>query len=171
MDVIAAIKKRRSIRKFEKKSIPNDVLQQVMECAVLAPSAGNRQPWIFHVVKDQGIKQKLVKAAGGQTFLGDAPVVVVISGDPEVSAKRYGDRGRSLYYIQDTAAAVTNIILAATSFELGTCWVGAFRETLVSQALGLPENLRPLAMVPMGYPAEKREPRGLRPFAEIVLER
>lgn len=171
MDVISAIKKRRSIRKFQDKAIPDDVLRSIMDCAILAPSAGNRQPWIFVVVKGSAVKEQLVEASGGQTFLAQAPVVVVVCADPEVSAKRYEDRGRSLYYIQDTAAAVTNILLAATSFDLGTCWVGAFKEGLVREALELPPNLRPVAMIPMGYPDEEREMRNSRPVENVVWER
>ncbi len=171
MDVIGAINKRRSIRKFQDRPIPEDVLRKLLECASVAPSAGNRQPWVFCVVRGHNTKQKLVEASGNQVSLAQAPVVIVVCGDPEVSAVRYEDRGRSLYLIQDTAAAVTNILLAATSFGLGTCWVGAFRETMVRQALELPANLRPLAMIPVGYPDQEREPRNLRPFDTIVWER
>jgi len=76
-----------------------------LECARIAPSAGNRQPWVFIVVKDPEIKKRLVEASGNQTFLAQAPVVIVVCGDPEISGARYEDRGRSLYVVQDTAAA------------------------------------------------------------------
>jgi nitroreductase len=171
VDVIEAIKKRRSIRRFKDQAVPEDVLKEILDCARLAPSAGNRQPWVFYVVKDPDVKQKLVEAALKQEFIGQAPVVIVVCADPEVSASRYEDRGRTLYFIQDTAAAVENILLAATSFGLGTCWVGAFRETMVRQALELPPNLRPVAMIPVGYSAQEREPvRNLRPFEMVVRE-
>jgi nitroreductase len=170
MDVIEAIRKRRSIRRFQDKPIPEDILKTIMDCAVLAPSAGNRQPWTFILVKNQAAKEKLVEASGSQVFLAQAPVVIVVCGDAEAAAMRYEDRGRTLYFIQDTAAAVTNILLAATSFGLGTCWVGAFRETLVRQALELPPNLRPVAMVPVGYPDQERRPRNFRPIDEVIWE-
>jgi len=171
VDVIEAIKKRRSIRKFKEMPVPDEILKEILECARLAPSAGNRQPWVFVVVRDQTLKEKLVQAAGNQVFLAQAPVVIVVCGDAEVSGARYEDRGRTLYVIQDTAAAVTNIMLSATSFGLGTCWVGAFRESLVRDALDLPSNLRPLAMVPVGYPDQERGPRELRPFQEVIWYR
>lgn len=170
MDVIEAIKKRRSIRRYKDTPVPDDVLREILECARVAPSAGNRQPWVFYVVKSPEVKQKLVEASGNQVFVGQAPVVIVVCADPEVSASRYEDRGRTLYFIQDTAAAVQNILLAAVSFGLGTCWVGAFRETLVREALNLPANLRPVAMVPIGYPDQEREPRNLRPYETVVKE-
>lgn len=171
MEVLEAIRKRRSIRKYQDKPVPDDVLKAILDCARLAPSAGNRQPWVFVVVTKPEVKNKLVEASGNQAFLAQAPVVIVVCGDAEVSAARYEDRGRSLYFIQDTAAAVTNILLAATSFGLGTCWVGAFRETLVREVLDLPSNLRPLAMIPIGYPDQERGPRDLRPFEEVVWYR
>ncbi|NLC15002.1 MAG: nitroreductase family protein [Firmicutes bacterium] len=170
VDVIEAIKKRRSIRRYKDTPVPEDVLKEILDCARLAPSAGNRQPWMFYVVKNPDVKQKLVEASGNQVFLAQAPVVIVVCGDPEVSAKRYEDRGRSLYYIQDTAAAVQNIMLAAVGFGLGTCWVGAFRETMVREALDLPANLRPVAMIPIGYPDQERETRNLRPHEMVVRE-
>ncbi len=171
MDVIEAIKARRSIRRFQDKPVPEEAIRTIMESAVLAPSAGNRQPWAFVVVKSGDVKQKLVEASGNQVFLGQAPVVIVICGDAELSGARYEDRGRTLYFIQDTAAAATNIMLAAASLGLGTCWVGAFRESVVRKALELPANLRPLAMIPVGYPDQERGPRNLRPFGEVVWER
>lgn len=170
MDVVQAIKKRRSIRRFKSEPIPEDVLKELLDCARVAPSAGNRQPWVFYVVKDPEIRQKLKEASGNQVQVGQAPVVIVVCADPEISAERYDDRGRTLYFIQDTAAAVQNILLAAVSFGLGTCWIGAFRESLVRQALDLPPNLRPVAMVTVGYPDQEPKPRNLRPFEDIVKE-
>lgn len=168
MDVIEAIKKRRSIRKFKSTPVPDEMIQTILECGRLAPSAGNRQPWVFVVVKDQAIKDKLVEASGKQMFLGEAPVVIVVLSDAEISGARYEDRGRTLYYIQDAAAAATNMILAATSLGLATVWVGAFKESMVREALDLPSNLRPLTMIPVGYPDQERGPRDLRPFQEVV---
>ncbi len=171
MNVLEAIVKRRSIRKYQDKAVPEESLRKILECGVLAPSAGNRQPWVFYVVKNRDTKQALVEASGGQASLAQAPLAIVVCGDAELSAERYGDRGRSLYFLQDTAAAVMNILLAATSLGLGTCWIGAFNETEVREALELPANLRPLAVIPLGYPDEEREPRNFRPFDTIVVEK
>jgi len=168
MDVIEAIRKRRSIRQYLDKPVPDDVLKTILECGLLAPSAGNRQPWTFIVVKTKEVKDLLMAAAGNQPSLGQAPVVIVACVDPEVSGARYEDRGRTLYCIQDSAAAIENMMLAAVSFGLGTCWVGAFKETEVRKALSLPANLRPVAMFPLGYPDQERPPRELKPFEDVV---
>jgi nitroreductase len=171
MDVIEAIKKRRSIRQYLDKDVPEEALSTILECARLAPSAGNRQPWVFVVVKTKAVKDLLMAASGNQPSIGQAPVVIVVCADPEVSGARYEDRGRTLYCFQDTAAAIENMMLAAVSFGLGTCWVGAFKETEVRKALDLPHNLRPVAMFPLGYPAQERGPRDLRPCEETVWHR
>lgn len=171
MDAIEAIKKRRSIRKFLDKEIPEEHLRAILECGRLAPSAGNRQPWVFIVVKDPNLKQKLVDAALNQTFIAGAPVVIVVCADPDLSGARYEDRGRTLYALQDTAAAVENMMIAATSLGLGTCWIGAFRETEVKKALEIPAHLKPVAIIPIGYPDQDRGPRDLRPEEEVVWYR
>jgi nitroreductase len=126
---------------------------------------------VFIVVKAKEIKDLLMGAAGNQPALGQAPVVVVVCTAPEVAGARYEDRGRTLYCIQDTAAAVENMMLAAVSFGLGTCWVGAYKETEVRKALNLPADLRPVAMFPLGYPNQERPPRELKPYEEVVWTR
>jgi nitroreductase len=171
MDAIEAIRKRRSIRKYKDDAIPEELLSTILECGRLAPSAGNRQPWVFIVVRDSSVKDGLMKAAGNQPQVGQAPIVIVVCADPEISAARYDDRGRSLYVFQDTAAAVENMMIAATSFGLGTCWIGAFNETEARRVLDLPSRLRPVAMVSMGYPDQERGPRDLRPTQEVIWTR
>lgn len=171
MDVIEAIQKRRSIRQYLDKSVPEETLKTILECARVAPSGGNRQPWTFVVVKTKEVKDLLMAAAGNQPALGQAPVVIVVCADPEVAGARYEDRGRSLYCLQDTAAAIENMMLAAVSFGLGTCWVGAFKETEARNALNLPANLRPIAMFPLGYPNQERPTRDLRPYDEVIWTR
>ncbi|MDI3281532.1 MAG: nitroreductase family protein, partial [Bacillota bacterium] len=145
-DVLDAIRERRSIRRFKPSPIPDATLGRLVEAAALAPSAGNLQPWHFCVVKDEAVRRSLARAAGGQSFIAAAPVALVVCADPLRSASRYGRRGAELYCLQDTAAAVQNLLLAATAFGLGSCWVGAFDEELVARALGLPEHLRPVAI-------------------------
>ncbi len=167
MNAIDAIKARRSTRRFQVKEVPRDVLETVLLCGRLAPSAGNRQPWVFVVAQSQDVKDALA-GASGQAFVAGAPVVVVMCADPERCAVRYEDRGRSLYVFQDTAAAMTNMMIAATSFGLGTCWVGAFKESQVRSALKLPDNLRPVAMLPLGYPAQTAGPRNLREAEQVI---
>ncbi len=163
---------RHSVRQFlTDREVSSDQEQTLLEAAVRAPSAGNTQPWHFHVVRDAATRQALAAASFGQSFLAQAPLVIVVSVEPDRSAARYGDRGRSLYCLQDTAAAVTHIQLTAVSLGLGSCWVGAFDEAMASEVLGLPVTLRPVAMVPIGYPARAAAPRPRRPLTEVTTRR
>lgn len=168
MEVFEAIKKRRSIRRFDSsRQISEEQIEKLLEAARWAPSAGNLQSWFFVVVKDQETKEKLVEAAWGQDFIAEVPVVIVSCADLKRSASRYGDRGETLYAIQDTTIASQNICLTATEMGLGTVWVGAFAEEEVSRILELPENLHPIAILPIGYPAESPPPPPRRPIKEI----
>lgn len=168
MEVFEAIKGRRSIRAFKAADVPAETVEKLIDAARWAPSAGNIQPWEFIVVRNREIKRKLAKAALGQSFIEEAPVVIVVCADEERSARGYGVRGRTLYCIQDTAAAIQNIHLAAYALGLGTCWVGAFREDEAREALKIPEGIRPVALIPVGYPAETPSPRGRRPLKQII---
>lgn len=168
-DVIAAIEERRSIRQFEDTNIPEATIGRLLESAHLAPSAGNLEPWKFVVVRQDDLKNRLVQAAHGQDFLASAPVCIVVCADPSRSASRYGERGADLYCLQDTAAATQNLLLTATAYGLGSCWVGSFDETEVREGLGLDENLRPVAIIPVGYPAEEAEEIPRRSVDEVTL--
>ena len=167
MNVLEAIKKRRSVRRFLKEDIPEGTMMELLEAMRWAPSAGNLQPWEFVVVRDAGVKGRVAEAAQ-QDWIAEAPVVVVVCANPDRSVGRYGDRGVNLYCLQDTAAAVQNLHLAAVEKGLGTCWVGAFSEAGVAQAIGAPKNIRPVAVVPVGRPAETPAPRPRRSLEEVV---
>jgi nitroreductase len=168
MDVVEAIKLRRSIRAFKDQDISEEIIGKLIEAAQWAPSAGNIQPWEFIIVRKPEIKKKLAESAYGQDLVEEAPVVIVVCADERRSAEGYGLRGKTLYCIQDTAAAIQNIHLAACSLGLGTCWVGAFSEEMARQNLQIPEGIRPVAIVPVGYPAESPKPRKRRPVETIV---
>jgi nitroreductase len=167
-DVIACIKERRTIRKYTSDIVNDATIGRILEAATLAPSGGNRQPWFFYVVKNNEVKEQLVEAAYGQSFLMSAPVVIVVCADPEESGEKYGDRGRNLYCIQDTAAATMNMILAAHAYGLGCGWIGAFSEERVVQVLNLPKNHRPVAIIPIGVPAEEPEMRPRKSLDDVV---
>ncbi|MDI6870427.1 MAG: nitroreductase family protein [Bacillota bacterium] len=168
-DVIDAIRERRSVRRFQSRPVPDATVGRLLECAVLAPSAGNVQAWHFYVVKDDERRQALAAAAHHQLFLAHAPVVIVVCANLPRIANRYGDRGTSLYVLQDTAAAVQNILLAATAFGLATCWIGSFDEEAVAKVVGAERGiLRPVAVIPVGYPAEEPAQRPRRPLDEVV---
>ena len=167
MNVLEAIKKRRSVRRFLKEDVSDEALTELLDAMRWAPSAGNLQPWEFVVVRDAEVK-KSVADASRQDWIAEAPVVVVVCASPDRSSPRYGDRGISLYCLQDTAAATQNLHLAAVEKGLGSCWVGAFDEGGVAQAIGAPRGVRPVAVVPVGRPAETPVPRPRRSLEEIV---
>jgi nitroreductase len=157
MEILKAVKERRSIRNFEKKEIPPDLIEKLIEALIWAPSAGNLQSRKFYFVQDGRTKKEIVSAALGQSFIADASLVVVACTDSMIFG-RYGDRGVNLYAIEDVAASIMCMMLVAHENRLGTVWVGAFREDRVSEALNLPRNLRPVAIVPVGYPSKIPSP-------------
>jgi len=168
IDIMQAIKKRVSVRRFKPDPVPRELILQLLEAAIWAPNAGNIQPWQFYVVTREDRRRCLATAALRQEFVASAPVCIVVCAEPERSARHYGDRGRHLYCLQDTAAATQNILLAATALELGTCWVGAFNEDQVRACLNLPAHLRPVAIIPLGYPATETTRRTQRrPLEEV----
>ena len=158
MDVFECIRRRRSIRAYKKDHVSEDHLKEILKAATWAPSAGNLQSWEFIIVRDHTTKVRLAEAAYGQYFIVEAPVIIVVCANEERSASRYGDRGRTLYTIQDTAAAIQNMLLAAYALGYGTCWVGAFNENDVKRILDLPKTVRPVAIVPLGRPNENPVP-------------
>jgi len=168
MDVLEVIKGRRSIRAFKNQDVPAEIVEELIDAARWAPSAGNIQPWEFIIVRKPRIKRRLVEAALGQMFIEEAPVVIVVCADEERSSQGYGVRGKTLYCIQDTAAAMQNIHLTAYSLGLGTCWVGAFREEETREILKIPHGIRPVAIVPIGYPAEAPTARMRKSTSQIV---
>ena len=168
MELSEAIKGRRSIRAFKPQDVPDETIEKLIDAARYAPSAGNIQPWTFVIAKKMETKKKLAKAAYNQTFVEQAPVVIVVCADENRASMRYGRRGATLYCIQDTAAAIQNILLTAYSLGLGTCWVGAFNEDEAKQVLRASEGMRPVAMIPVGYPNKTPSQRAKRPLNRIV---
>jgi len=168
MEVLEAIRKRRSIRSFKSVDVPEDVVEKLIDAARWAPSAGNIQPWEFVIVRGSETKRKLATAALNQTFISEASVVIVVCANRDRSSRGYGSRGETLYCIQDTAAATQNILLTATALGLGSCWVGAFNEEEVRKVIKAPREIRPVAIIPIGYPAESPAPRPRRPLNEVI---
>lgn len=168
MDVLRAIKTRRSVRAFTAQQVTDEQVEKLIDAARWAPSAGNIQPWDFIIVRDSATKQGLSKAALTQKAIEEAPVVIVVCADPMQSASRYGSRGINLYCLQDTAAATQNILLAAHAMGLSTCWIGAFKEEEAKSVVGVPNGVRPIAIVPVGHAAEKPRERPRKQLTEIM---
>lgn len=168
MEVFEAIKTRRSVRAFTSQDVSEETVEKLIDAARWAPSAGNIQPWEFIVVRNLEIKRELARAALGQTFIEEAPVIIVVCANEQRSASGYGSRGANLYCLQDTAAAIQNLLLASHALGLGACWVGAFHEEEARRTLNIPYGVRPVAIIPIGHPAEKPHARPRRPISQIV---
>ncbi len=145
MDVFEAIQERRSIRAYQQKTVPKNLLLKILDAARLAPSARNVEPWHFIVVTDAKKREALSKGAFAK-FLSEAPVVIVACGDAKASPK---------WYRVDVAIACENLVLAATGEGLGTCWVGSFKKDEVKAVVGVPEHLEVVALLAVGYAREK----------------
>jgi nitroreductase len=155
------IEARHSVRAYLDRPVDPQMLRRILAAADLAPSAGDLQAYRIVIVERQETKNALAAAALGQDFIASAPVVLVFVADSGRSRAKYGERGASLFCIQDATIAAAYAQLAATELGLACCWVGAFREQPVAQALAAPAGLRPVAMVPIGHAAEapERPPR------------
>jgi nitroreductase len=161
MDFFAVIDHRRSVRSYQKNAVEPEKIAALLKTVRLAPSAGDLQAYAVVVIEDADMKQDLARAAFGQAFVAEAPTVLVFCADPPRSEAKYGARGATLFAVQDATIAAAHAQLAAVALGFASCWVGAFDEQAVAQALGAPPHLRPVALLPLGYPAETpaRPPR------------
>lgn len=170
MHVLEAVRKRRSVRNFLSKNIPDEVMDLLVDSLIWAPSAGNLQSRRFYVIREERLRKELAAAAFNQTFIGKAPLVVVCCTDSRIGSK-YGRRGIELYTVQDVAASIMCMMLTAQENGLGTCWVGAFRGEEVSKILGLTAGFQPVALVPVGYPERIPKPTSRLPSSDLVMFR
>jgi len=172
METLECIKTRRSIRKFKDKAVDWDKVVQILEAGRMAPSAGGVQNWKFVVIRNEKDKKKIAQACLNQEFITQADVVIVVLADPEKSETYYGKRGSRLYSIQNCAASIQNMLLAAHDIGLGSCWVGAFDEDAVRRVTMCPEHIMPQAVIPIGYPNESpKQPAKLRIEHIVYLEK
>ena len=166
MKVLDVIQKRRSVRKYKEDPIPEKALMRVLEAARLAPSGKNFQPWKFIIVKDKALKEKLAQASAGQFFMAEAPIIIVGCGFPD---NCYAHMGRYMKsWSVDVTIALEHLILQAQEEGLGTCWIGSFEEEEVKAILNIPENVKVLALTPLGYPDEIPRFRGRKNLDEII---
>jgi nitroreductase len=152
MDAIQAILTRRSIRKYLNKPVPEDVLQQVLRAAMYAPSACNQQPWQFVIIDDRKLLSEIPKIHPYAAMAVQAPLAILVCGD--VSLEQVPG-----YWVVDCSAAVQNLLLAAHALGLGAVWTGVYpqqeRVEQFRRLLGLPKNVIPHSLIPLGYPAEQ----------------
>lgn len=154
MKLDEAIRNRRSVRSYQDKPVEDEKIAKILEAAHWAPSAGNLQSVEYVIVKDKQTKEKLAKASYGQAQPSEAPVNIVVCVNFQ-RISHYGKRGEDLYSIQESGACIQNLMLTAHSLGLATCWVGAFDEDAAKKALGTPDHVRPVGIIPLGYPDEK----------------
>jgi nitroreductase len=164
MELKEAIRKRRSIRAYQDRPVPEEVLLEVLEAARLAPSGRNSQSWKFIVVRDDEKKQALGRASGGQAHVHTAPVIIAaVATDTDF----YMPCGIPAYPV-DLAIAIDHMTLAAVDLGLGTCWIGAFRQEEVKHILDIPEHFKVVSLLTLGYPDEPGRPRARKSLEEIV---
>mgnify|MGYP001588873294 FL=1 len=164
MDVFTAISQRSSVRAYKATDVEEDKLKKILEAGRLSPSASNRQEWKFIVVRDKETKKKLAKAAFGQTFIGEAPVVIVACGTESKTIMACGQPA----YTVDVSIACAFMILQAYELGLGTCWIGAFKEDEVKKILKIPEEVRVVSMTPLGYPDQPPSQKSRKDLDQIV---
>jgi nitroreductase len=147
MDALETIRTRRSIRRYQRKDVPDEKLMQVLEAGRWAPSAHNSQPRKFIVIKDEKTRKELARIAPYGSFLSEAPVAIGVVIDPS----------RSNHPVEDGAAATENMLLAAHALGLGSCWIGSYGsgyEDGAKRILGIPDGKRLLSLIALGYAAE-----------------
>ena len=168
MELFEAIRQRYSARAFKTTPLTEQAVTAILEAANNAPSAGNLQAYEIVVVRDAARKRELAKVSWEQFFLADAPVVLVFCANPDRNREKYGARGAEQYCVQDASIACAYAQLAATAQGLGTCWIGAFEEADVQRILKVPAAWRPVAILPVGVPADAAKSRGRGPLTDLV---
>jgi nitroreductase len=170
MHFFELLAQRRSVRRFRTRAVEPDKLQAILDAAAAAPSAGNLQAHEIVVLAnpDAASRQAVFEAGYHQDLLTSAPTLLVFCADAERNREPYGERGASLFALQDATIAAAYAQLAATALDLGSCWVGAFDGVRLSSLLRLPERLRPVAIIAIGYAAEQPERPPRRSANELV---
>lgn len=170
MEFFEVLEARRSVRTYERKPIEDEKLQKILKAINCAPSAGNLQAYEVVLVRDREQIRHLARASHDQTFIEDAPVVLVFVANPLRNSHTYGWRGEHLYCMQDATIACTIAHLAATALGLSSCWIGAFDDEAVAKIVGAEPPLQVAAILPIAYPAETPSARPRRPLSDLVHE-
>ena len=175
MEFNKVITTRHSVRTYDQKKVEEEKIEYVLESARLAPSWANKQCWRFIVISDENTIKEIAKASIVNRWLKNVPSIIVACGDPTES----GSKNDIDYYSVDVAIAMEHIVLAATDIGLGTCWIAAFNEEKIKNALKIPPRIKVVALTPIGYPASKQgllektmqtvvKPKKRRNLSEIV---
>ena len=166
MEFQELILKRQSVREYEERPIPEEKLAKVLEAIRLAPSASNRQPWKFVVVKDAAKRREIALAANNQAFVGEAPVIIAaVATEPQ----RIMSCDVPSYAV-DLSIAIEHMALAAADEGLGSCWIGAFSQDKVRAILGIPDKYKVVTVMPLGYAKGERPRRPRKSLDEIICD-
>ena len=174
MDVIDAILRRRSVRKYLEEPLDRQVVIELLDAARHAPSGNNTQPWRFLVIEDLGMRSRLACVCHDQQWMATAPVHIVVCADLGARASslaRFDEDTAGMdakRVIRDTAIAVDHLMLRAVELGLGTCWIGWYVQDEIRPLLGIPEDVFVLGVITVGRAAEQPKPRARRTLAEIT---
>jgi len=169
MELYDVVKSRRSIRRYRSGIFAEEKLAKILESCNLAPSAGNLQAYRIIVVREPDRKKAVAEAAFGQSFIVDAGALIAFVADFRLAEARYGERA-SLYAVQDATIACTVAHLTVTDLGLGACWIGAFDDARMAEALEVPAPSRPVAVLAVGVPDQEPSARPRRDLGELVRE-
>ena len=164
MEFKETIERRESVRNYEDRPIPEEKLKRILQAARLAPSASNRQPWKFIVVREKQRRQELAEAANRQVFVGQAAVIIVAVATRPEHVMSCGVPSHPV----DLAIALDHITLAAVDEGLGTCWIGSFSQNKVKDILDIPKRYKVIALLPLGFPRQKIKLKMRKSLEEIV---
>lgn len=171
MEFFELMQKRRSVRSFKPDSVPQEMIDKIIEAVRIAPTAGNVQAFRIKIVSDKETKDKLVKASFGQSFIAEAPIVIAFLAVPSESKTHYGERGEKLYSIQDATIALYTAHLAVDALGFGSCWIGAFNDGQLLEALKLDsKKYIPVGFLPIGYPNDEPKKKKRKKLEEIVID-
>jgi nitroreductase len=169
MNTLDAINNRRSIRRYVDRPVEFEKITTILDATVKAPSAGNLQDWRFVIITDKNLIKQVAQYSIDQYWIQTAPVLILVCAVPEKHELYYGLRGKRLYNIQDCAAAINTLELAAVDQGLSTCWIGAFEEDKIRSIFAVPSDVRPQAIISMGYSDETPRDRNIVPLETVVF--
>lgn len=159
MEALENLKSRVSIRKYKAKQVPEEILEELIDCARLAPTARNEQPWEFIIIREKSIIEQIGSLAPNGSFMKDAPVsIAVFCKDTK-------------YYLEDGSAATENILLAAHAHGIGGCWIAGDKKPYceaVKKLLNVPEGYKLVSMLSLGYPTKEPTPHKKRNLQEVL---
>ncbi len=169
MDISQAIFDRRSVRKFLDKPVEEEKVLKILDAGRWAPSAGNLQDWQFIVVHEKGKKIQISEAAVGQYWIASAPVIIILCSKTNRLRRIFGEQGENIYSIFDCGLSAENMLLTAFSEGLGSCVLAAFDKDAVKRILSIPDEIKIISIIPVGYAAEKPNPPHRMPLESVTF--